>query len=126
MSYVDIVEKVSVPKPDRFYTPPQFAEIQGIPIAYRRAGNGEPVLFIHGAGYTRRWLPLYQMLSEHCDFIAPEIPGFGETPAPKWFRNFDDLSILLDEFLNRLGVDRVHLIGYSMGGWAAACRSRRM
>ena len=120
MSYIDVSEKVTVPKPDRYYTPPEFIEVQGIPVAYRRAGKGEPVLFIHGAGYTRRWIPLYQTLAQHVDFIAPEIPGFGETPAPKWFRHFDDLTILLDEFLSRLGLDRVHLIGYSMGGWAAA------
>ncbi len=120
MSYIDVSEKVTVPKPDRYYTPPEFIEVQGIPVAYRRAGKGEPVLFIHGAGYTRRWIPLYQALAQHVDFIAPEIPGFGETPAPKWFRHFDDLTILLDEFLSRLGLDRVHLIGYSMGGWAAA------
>jgi len=120
MSYVDVVEKVAVPKPARYYTPPQFLETQGVPIAYRRAGSGEPVLFLHGAGYTRRWIPLYAALAEKVDFIAPEIPGFGETPAPKWFRNFDDLTILLDAFLDNLGLDRIHLVGYSMGGWAAA------
>lgn len=120
MSYIDVVEKVAVPKPDRYYTPPSFVAVQGVPVAYRRAGEGEPVLFLHGAGYTRRWIPLYEALAQKVDFIAPEIPGFGETPAPKWFRSFDDLTILLDEFLDQLGVARVHLIGYSMGGWAAA------
>jgi pimeloyl-ACP methyl ester carboxylesterase len=120
VSYIDVIDKVAVPHPDRYYTPPQFLDVQGIPVAYRRAGKGEPVLFIHGAGYTRRWIPLYEKLAQHVDFIAPEIPGFGETPAPKWFRNFDDLTILLDEFLTRLGLERVHLIGYSMGGWVAA------
>ncbi len=120
MSYIDALDKVAVPRPDRYYSPPEFLEVQGIPVAYRRAGKGEPVVFIHGAGYTRRWIPLYEKLAQHVDFIAPEIPGFGETPAPKWFRNFDDLTILLDEFITRLGLDRVHLIGYSMGGWAAA------
>ncbi|MGD9603638.1 MAG: alpha/beta fold hydrolase [Gammaproteobacteria bacterium] len=120
MSYVDVIEKVAVPKPDRYYTPPQFLEVQGIPLAYRRAGTGEPVLFLHGAGYTRRWIPLYEAMAQKVDFIAPEIPGFGETPAPKWFRTFDDLTLLLDEFLDRLRLDRIHLVGYSMGGWAAA------
>ena len=33
---------------------------------------------------------------------------------------FDDLTILYDQFLTQLGLDRVHLIGFSMGGWAAA------
>lgn len=120
MSYIDVIEKVAVPKPDRYYTPPQFQDIQGIPMAYRRAGQGEPVLFLHGAGYTRRWIPLYETMAQQVDFIAPELPGFGETPAPKWFRCFDDLTLLLDEFLDRLGLESIHLVGYSMGGWAAA------
>jgi pimeloyl-ACP methyl ester carboxylesterase len=120
MSYVDVVDKVAVPHPDRYYTPPAFEQVSGLPIAYRRQGNGEVVVLFHGAGFTRMWIPLYEMLAQACDFIAPEQPGFGETPMPKWFRNFDDLTILYDQFLEQLGVDRIHLIGFSMGGWAAA------
>jgi pimeloyl-ACP methyl ester carboxylesterase len=120
MSYIDAVEKIEVPKPARYYTPPRFEEVFGIPVAYRREGSGEAVVFLHGAGFTRMWLPLYGMLAEHTDFIAPEAPGFGETPMPKWFRSFDDLTLLYDQLFTQLGLDRIHLIGFSMGGWAAA------
>ena len=47
-------------------------------------------------------------------------PGFGETPMPEWFRDFDDLTILYDQFFEQLGIDQLHLIGFSMGGWAAS------
>jgi pimeloyl-ACP methyl ester carboxylesterase len=77
-------------------------------------------VFLHGAGFTRRWLPMYDMLAQRCDFIAPESPGFGETPMPAWFRDFSDLSILYDQLFEQLGLDRIHLVGYSMGGWAAS------
>lgn len=120
MSYIDVVDKVDVPKPARFYTPPAFETVAGLPIAYRRQGQGEAVVLLHGAGFTRMWIPLYQMLAEKTDFIAPEQPGFGETPLPKWFRNFDDLTQLYDQLFDQLGLDRIHLIGFSMGGWAAA------
>jgi pimeloyl-ACP methyl ester carboxylesterase len=120
MSYVDVIDKIDVPKPARFYTPPTFESVLGLPIAYRRKGRGEAVVLLHGAGFTRMWIPLYEMLSEVCDFITPEQPGFGETPLPKWFRNFDDLTILYDQLFDQLGLDRIHLIGFSMGGWAAA------
>ncbi len=124
MSYIDAIDKVDVPKPARYYTPPEFETVFGLPIAYRRHGpkmsNGEAVVLLHGAGFTRMWIPLYQMLAERCDFITPEQPGFGETPMPKWFRNFDDLTILYDQLFDQLGLDRIHLIGFSMGGWAAA------
>lgn len=120
MSYIDVVDKVDVPKPARFYTPPNFETVSGIPIAYRRQGQGEAVVLLHGAGFTRMWIPLYQMMAERCDFIAPEQPGFGETPMPAWFRSFDDLTLLYDQLFDQLGLDRIHLIGFSMGGWAAA------
>ena len=120
MSYIDVVDKVEVPKPARYYTPPAFETVSGIPIAYRRQGSGEAVVLLHGAGFTRMWIPLYQMMAERCDFIAPEQPGFGETPMPKWFRSFDDLTLLYDQLFTQLGLERIHLIGFSMGGWAAA------
>ncbi len=120
MSYVDVVEKIDVPKPARFYTPPLFEQVFGLPIAYRRKGRGEAVVLLHGAGFTRMWIPLYEMLADGCDFIAPEQPGFGETPLPGWFRSFDDLTILYDQLFEQLGLERIHLIGFSMGGWAAA------
>ena len=120
MSYIDAIDKVEVPKPARFYTPPNFEQVFGIPVAYRRKGSGEPVVLLHGAGFTRMWLPLYEMISEKVDFITPEAPGFGETPMPQWFRTFDDLTLLYDQLFDQLGLDQVHLIGFSMGGWAAA------
>ena len=120
MSYVDVVEKIDVPKPPRFYTEPSFEEVFGLPVAYRRKGSGEVTVLLHGAGFTRMWIPLYEMLAEKLDFIAPEAPGFGETPMPEWFRTFDDLTILYDQFFEQLGLDQIHLIGFSMGGWSAS------
>ena len=102
MSYIDVVDKVDVPKPPRYYTPPSFETVGGLPIAYRRAGQGEAVVLLHGAGFTRMWIPFYHMMAERCDFIAPEQPGFGETPLPKWFRTFDDLTLLDDRSIQRL------------------------
>lgn len=120
MSYIDAVEKIDVPQPPKYYTEPAVEEVFGIPVAYRRQGTGEATVLLHGAGFTRMWIPLYAMLAEQLDFIAPEAPGFGATPLPKWLRGFDDLAILYDELFTRLGLDRIHLVGFSMGGWAAA------
>jgi len=90
MSYIDVVEKIDVPKPPKYYTEP------------------------------RMWIPFYAMLAEKLDFITPESPGFGETPMPAWVRSFDDLTILYDQLFDQLGIEKIHLIGFSMGGWAAS------
>ncbi len=120
MSYIDAVEKIDIPRPQKHYTEPYFEEVLGLPIAYRREGAGEATVLFHGAGFTRMWLPFYAMLAEKLDFVAPECPGFGETPLPQWMRGFDDLTILYDQLFEQLELSHIHLIGFSMGGWAAA------
>jgi pimeloyl-ACP methyl ester carboxylesterase len=102
------------------YTEPDFLDVRGLEVAYRRKGSGPATVFLHGAGGTRMWLPFYERMSESVDFVAPEHPGFGETPAPDWLEGFDDLALHYRDVLNALGLDRVHLIGFSLGGWIAA------
>ena len=48
----------TVPRPRNFYTEPEWIEVGGLRVAYRRKGTGEPTLYLHGAGLTRMWLPL--------------------------------------------------------------------
>lgn len=120
MSQAAVLKTEPVPKPRNYYTEPQWSDVHGVPTAYRRKGKGEAVVFLHGAGFTRMWLPFHERMSQKVDFIAPEHPGFGETPLPEWLRNFDDVILHYDEFLDKLELDRVHLIGYSVGGWMAS------
>jgi pimeloyl-ACP methyl ester carboxylesterase len=110
----------AVPRPTHFYTEPEWLEVGGLPVAYRRKGTGEPTLYLHGAGMTRMWLPHLEALSEHVDVIAPEHPGYGETEMPDWLDGFEDLVIHYDELLDVLGLDQAHVVGYSLGGWLAA------
>jgi pimeloyl-ACP methyl ester carboxylesterase len=109
-----------VPRPRSHYTEPERLGVHGVEVAYRRKGSGQPTLFLHGAGFTRMWLPFHEALSRHADLIAPEHPGYGATEMPDWLDGFDDLVIHYDELLDALGLDRVHLVGYSLGGWLAA------
>lgn len=107
-------------QPWPFYTEPSKIDVRGLDVAYRRAGEGEPVLYLHGAGLTRRWLPFYEAASQSTDFIAPEHPGFGDTEFPEWLDGFDDLAIHYAELLDSLGLEKVHLVGHSFGAWIAA------
>jgi pimeloyl-ACP methyl ester carboxylesterase len=103
-----------------FHTPPETIDVRGVPTAYRRAGSGAPVVYLHGMGLTRRWLPFHQRLSARVDLMAPEHPGFGDTPRPDWLRSIDDVVLHLDDVLEALGIDDLHLVGHSLGGWIAA------
>lgn len=51
--------------------------------------------------------------------MAPEHPGFGDTELPAWADGMDDLVLHYRAFLDTLGLDRIHLIGFSLGGWIA-------
>ncbi len=102
------------------YTSPETIDVRGLPVAYRRKGTGPPTLFLHGAGATRMWLPFYERMAETVDFLAPEHPGFGETPRPDWLEGFDDLVLHYRDLLDAFELGRVHLIGFSLGGWIAA------
>jgi pimeloyl-ACP methyl ester carboxylesterase len=110
----------TVPRPRHFYTEPEWIDVGDLHVAYRRKGQGEPVLYLHGAGFTRMWLPLHEELSKRMDLVAPEHPGYGETEMPEWLDGFDDVVLHYDELLDALGLDQVHLVGYSLGGWIAA------
>lgn len=97
-----------------------FVQVRDVQTAYRRAGGGAPLLYLHGAGLTRRWLPIHEALACAFDVIAPEHPGFGDTTRPAWYRSIDDMAIHYADFLDEIGVSRVHLVGHSFGGRLAA------
>lgn len=107
-------------QPWPFYTPPETIDIRGVLTAYRRAGSGPAVVYLHGAGLTRRWLPFHERLSGRVDLLAPELPGFGDTVRPEWLRSIDDVVLHLDDLLEALGLGEFHLVGHSLGGWIAA------
>jgi pimeloyl-ACP methyl ester carboxylesterase len=102
------------------WTEPDWVEIEGLRTAYRRRGEGSTLLYLHGAGLTRAWLPLYEELSHAFDVVVPEHPGFGDTEMPDWLTGIYDLALHYDAFLRTLGLRDVHLVGHSLGGWIAA------
>lgn len=102
------------------FTPPDFLDVRGLQTAYRRRGSGESMLYLHGIGMTRRWLPLYSELASGADVIVPEHPGFGDSVRPERFDDWMDLVIHYADLLSALELDRVHVVGYDLGGWLAA------
>jgi pimeloyl-ACP methyl ester carboxylesterase len=59
-------------------------------------------------------------LSQHHDVIVPEHPGFGESDTPDWLDRTGDLALFYLDFFKHLGLNNVHLVGSSLGGWIAA------
>jgi pimeloyl-ACP methyl ester carboxylesterase len=97
-----------------------FETVAGCRVSVQRAGAGAPLLYLHGARGAARWLPFMAALARHFEVIAPEHPGFGRSDTPAWLDNVGDLAYFYLDFLAALGLDRVNLVGSSLGGWIAA------
>jgi pimeloyl-ACP methyl ester carboxylesterase len=94
-------------------------DVAGFRVRYREAGEGRPLLFLHGAAGAE-WCPLLDALSAHWRVIAPEHPGFGRSQIPHWMMGIGDLAFFYLDVLRALDLREVHLVGHSVGGWIAA------
>jgi pimeloyl-ACP methyl ester carboxylesterase len=102
--------------------PPQQSthKVRDVSVRMLRGGSGPPVVFLHGANGLPQWLPFFEQLAQTCDVRIPEHPGYGTSDNPTWMRNIGDLAMYYLDFLDGLGIGKVHLVGQSLGGWAAA------
>lgn len=94
-------------------------EVNGTKLHLYDDGKGETVLFLHGAGGSV-WSPLLKLLAENHRVLAPEHPGFGRSQIPDWMMGVGDLAFFYLDFLEKLDLKNVHLVGHSLGGWTAA------
>ncbi|HKE51495.1 MAG TPA: alpha/beta hydrolase, partial [Actinomycetes bacterium] len=83
-------------------------------LAADESGSGTPVMLLHaGVGDSRMWDPVVERLRDRYRLLRYDARGYGRTPAPTApFSMLGDLLAVLDYF----GLDRVHLVGCSMGG----------
>ncbi|MCP6757397.1 MAG: alpha/beta hydrolase [Fischerella sp. CENA71] len=92
---------------------------QGL-LFWREVGDGIPVVFLHGAwNDSSEWVAVMEMLSFGFHCFAPDLFGFGESDYPNIHYSIDLQVECLAEFLNALKLERVYLVGHSLGGWIA-------
>jgi pimeloyl-ACP methyl ester carboxylesterase len=93
-----------------------------------RAGEGEPLVLLHGIGLTHRsWTPVLPALERSHDVIALDLPGFGESPPLPQGRPSTVPSLVdaVEGVLEEAGLDDAHVAGNSLGGWVALELARR-
>src|SRR5919205_518342 len=93
----------------------------GVRLYVEEAGDGFPVLFVHEfAGDHRSWEPQVRALSRRYRCIAYNARGYPPSEVPEdperysQARARDDIRAVLDA----LGIDKAHIVGLSMGGFA--------
>ena len=94
-----------------------------------RAGDGEPVVLLHGfTGHWRHWRPVLADLVARYEVIAPTLSGHnGGPPYPSGMglEKLGDAGDSLERHLDELGVGTAHLVGNSMGGALALELAKR-
>lgn len=93
-----------------------------------RLGSGPPMLLLHGIGHRwQMWTPLLDSLERDHEVVALDLPGFGRSPRldPGTEVTLERGTQVLEDTLDELGWDRAHLVGNSLGGWAAFELGRR-
>jgi len=93
--------------------------LHGRDLAYRDLpGIGDAVLLIHGIGSSSQtWLDIPERLAAHgLRVVAVDLPGHGESSCDRGDYSLGSLASSLRDLLDHLGIDRVHLVGHSLGG----------
>jgi pimeloyl-ACP methyl ester carboxylesterase len=95
-----------------------FVEVDGFRIRYLEAGNGQPVIVLHGAGGPDVG-EAEALLAEQYRVIAVEMPGFGSSPANERTKSPREMARTVALAAAQLQLDRYSLIGASFGGRVA-------
>ncbi|VVE20573.1 alpha/beta hydrolase [Pandoraea pneumonica] len=98
-------------------------DVNGIETHYLDIGHGDPLILIHGGGAGAdswgNWRGCLEAYAKHFRVIAYDMPGFGRSakPSPDVYEyTQQNRNRHLLGFIDALGLERVRIIGNSMGG----------
>ena len=98
-----------------------YADADGVRLYCEDTGTGYPIVFVHEfAGDTASWEPQVRYFSRRHRCLTYNARGYPPSDVPEdpnaygQARAADDIAAVLDRF----GIDRAHVVGLSMGGFA--------
>lgn len=99
---------------------PKMAKVRGGLMAYDRIGEGPPLVLLHSLAMCRRmWAPVLSKLGVGRQLIVPDLRGHGDSSWDGRQFSIDDLADDVGDLLDALGLERIDLLGMSMGGSVA-------
>src|SRR5947199_586028 len=101
-------------------------EVEGLRIAYQRAGEGPPLMLLHGGlSDSREWRRQLEELSDEFTVVAWDAPGCGQSSDPPETFRLSEYADCLAAFIDALGLGQPHMLGLSFGAGLALELYRR-
>lgn len=92
------------------------ATVNGVRLHYVTAGQGEPLVLVHGVPKTwYYWHRLIPLLSKHYTVIAPDVRGFGDSFRPKDGYDMETIADDIVALVQHLGHEKFRLAGEDWG-----------
>ena len=87
--------------------------------SYNKIEGSIPIVFIHGVGLTNEiWEPQLEFFKKYST-ISYDILGHGKSKLEKKYISFDDFSDQLIDLIDELKINKIHLVGFSIGSLIA-------
>lgn len=94
----------------------------GVKLYYETVGDGEPIVFVHEfAGNMRSWENQMRYFGRQYQCIAFNARGYPPSEVPESVDAYSQLQAVKDivAVMDEAGVEKAHIVGLSMGGFAA-------
>jgi pimeloyl-ACP methyl ester carboxylesterase len=94
----------------------RFADVNGVRLHYLFAGQGDPVVLLHGYAETSHmWLPLIKELQKTHTVIAPDLRGNGQSSTPPDGYTKAVMAQDIHALVHSLGYDHIQIVGHDIG-----------
>jgi pimeloyl-ACP methyl ester carboxylesterase len=95
-------------------------DLHGHRAIYRIAGEGPPVVLIHGmVNSSRHWEQVALRLARDHTVVAPDLIGHGDSATPRGDYSLGAHAASIRDLLTAIGIDRASIVGHSLGGGVA-------
>ena len=92
------------------------AQIDGVELHYLTAGQGAPIILLHGYAETSRmWRPIIPLLADRFTVIAPDLPGIGDSGIPQDGLDMKTAGVRIHALAKSLGVEKARVVGHDIG-----------
>jgi 3-oxoadipate enol-lactonase len=93
------------------------SQMTAVDVVYNVEGNGPPLYMVHGIGHRKEgWQRMVECLKNDFTCVSYDLRGHGMSPIPATPYTLEQLIDDLEGVRRRLGHEKIHIVGHSLGG----------